>query len=154
MAPGGGRARSEWMRRVVTLAVIATVFAGCAAERDPKASASAIVGPTAAAATPTTRPKALVPQDVISIPDVTGAMMVAAGEGSVWTSGEQAAWRIDPDADDAYRVPVAIGSDGWTGMVIADGDLWALDFFGNRILRVDPVIGTTIATIEVAHPTS
>jgi hypothetical protein len=49
---------------------------------------------------------------------------------------------------------VAIANDGWTGVVIADGDLWALDFYGNRILRVDPFIGTTMATIDVAHPRS
>jgi hypothetical protein len=94
------------------------------------------------------------PQDVIQIDGVTGAMAVAVGDGYVWTSGEQAAWRIDPETDSVVRVPVPIADGGWTGMVVADGDLWALDFPGSRILRVDPTISTVVATIEVALPSS
>jgi len=151
---GRHRRRPDLARRVVALTVAGALFAGCGADRDPQASSRAVTGSTVPAETQGARSRALVPQDVIEIDGVTGAMALAAGDGYVWTSGDQAAWRIDPETDEAIRVPVPIAHDGWTGMVIADGDLWALDVHGNRILRVDPTIAATRATIDVANPTS
>jgi hypothetical protein len=97
-------------------------------------------------------------QSAIDVPGVPGAIQIAverdaAGHDiAVWTSGDGQAWRIDPATNVATPVPIDIGGSNWAGLVLADGDLWALDFRLGRILRMDPSTGELVATIDTPRP--
>lgn len=93
-------------------------------------------------------------QGMVAVPGATGAIRLAAGPDVLWATGDGAVARIDPVTNEVTMLPVPIAAAGFTGILERDGMLWAADYHGNRVLRVDLASGEVAGEIRTATPDS
>ncbi len=162
---GGAFARRSVARPVV-LALVAGVAFSCASapsqEPHPAASTGSIAGPalapataspaapTAVEASPSPRASALGlrPLTPTATIDVGLPMStIVATDTAIW-AGDQGLARIDPGSNTLGATTGTV-ADAATS---AFGSVWAADFEGSAVRRLDPSSGRTLATIPVVNP--
>lgn len=102
---------------------------------------------------PSPSPAALAPTVEIepeSIIPVTGAFLTATdGASTVWASGDQEIVRIDVATGETSSIPVPIPAGSWSGLVLAEGDLWVGHYNAGVVYRIDPDTDEIVAEIDV-----
>ena len=95
---------------------------------------------------------------IARIPIAGNVSTVAVGEGAVWVSTvERRIFRIDPGSNSivaAIELPPALQTPAANAAIaptlaVGHGSLWAADFHGDRVFRIDAQTNTIAATIGV-----
>ena len=93
-------------------------------------------------------------QGIVPVAGTSGALFESADADGVWVTGDKVAIHVDPATLETTRVVVPLTGENFTGVVAGSGSLWAADYDGNRVLRIDPSTGEVVAEVAVLSPVS
>jgi len=97
-------------------------------------------------------PSPFAPQSIVDVPNTTGAIILGPAEGGVWIGGDHVAIRVDSATAARREVAIPVAAGRWTGLFEHDGVLWAADWLGNRIVRVETATGRLLPEITTRAP--
>jgi hypothetical protein len=135
-APGPAEApvmRGRYALAAVALLVVAVALAALAAGARPK-------------------PPPFTLQSVIPLVSKGNTIFATADARGIWATGNGIAQHVDAVTGEVTTVPVPQITPYFTGVIMGDGSLWAADYNGNRVLRLDPATGAVIDTVEIQRP--
>lgn len=85
--------------------------------------------------------------------EVQAALAVAAADGEVWVTSEEALVRIDPATGETTAFPIPVRAGDWAGLAIAGDTIWTGSFFGGTVYRIDRRTGEIEAEIDTLSST-
>jgi len=91
-------------------------------------------------------------QSVVPLPAAEGTIFVGTSDDAIWATVVDGVLSIDPKTGVATRHEVPFGGTDITGVVATSEAIWAADYFGNRIMRLDRATGELTAETSVVNP--
>jgi hypothetical protein len=91
-------------------------------------------------------------QSVVPLPAAEGVIFVGTSDDAIWATVVDGVLSIDPKTGVATRHEVPFGGTDITGVVATSDAIFAADYFGNRIMRLDRASGVQTAEASVVNP--
>jgi hypothetical protein len=98
------------------------------------------------------RRPAFVLQGVVPVPGSVGIPFVSASGDAIWSTVEDGVVAIDPRTGATTRFEIPGAGTGLTGVVATADAIWAADYDGNRVVRLDRATGKVTTEVPVLHP--